>query len=377
MNILFDENITSGAKAFSALGTARAMPGRFISRDDLADIDALFVRSVTKVNAHLLDNTPVRFVATATSGTDHIDREYLAKNNIGFSDASGSNANSVAEYVTAALLVLANRYNVTLKDLSIGVVGVGHVGTRVVEKARALGMTVLCNDPPRARRECDFDSVPLHDILKCNVVTIHTPLTYDGIEPTFHLIGKKEISALEKNAILIQTSRGAVVDEKALLDRLQNGVPLHPVLDVWENEPTPMPALIEVADIATPHIAGYSQTGKIAATAIVYTAACHYFAVEPVWHPSPLPKNMPLPKIILSPQDDAKTRLRNAVVSLYDIIADDTRMRGIFNCAEAEYATYFDELRKNYPIRLEFPYAEVHGKTEDIAFELSALGFTL
>lgn len=377
MNILYDENIPCGAQAFSTLGSTRSMSGRDITREYLSDIDALFVRSVTKVNAQLLNGTPVRFVATATSGTDHIDHDYLEKNNIGFSDALGSNANSVAEYVTAALLVLSHRYNITLKGLTIGIIGVGNVGTRVAEKALALGMNVLLNDPPRAREEEAFISTPLQDILHCDVVTVHTPLTHDGMDPTFHLIGEKEIHTLKENTILIQPSRGAVVDCTALLARLQNGPALHAVLDVWENEPSPMPALVDAVDIATPHIAGYSWTSKIAATADVYNAACRFFNVKSSWQPPSLPENMSPPKVVLSPEDDASTQLRKAVLSVYDIIADDSRMREILNLPTTEHAAFFDGLRKSYPIRLEFPYAEVAEKTEEIAAELSGIGFTL
>ena len=200
MKILFDENIPYGLDAFSSLGNAESITGREISPADLENIDILFVRSVTKVNKALLKNSTVKFVATATSGSDHIDKEYLQKNNIGFSDAIGSNANSVAEYFTAALLEIAARHNFSLKGKSVGIIGVGHVGSLVEKKANALGMIVLLNDPPRQRAETDFNGCSLDEALAADIVTLHVPLTKDGPDPTFHLLNEENLQKIKSGA---------------------------------------------------------------------------------------------------------------------------------------------------------------------------------
>ena len=195
MNILFDENIPYGLDAFSSLGNAKSIAGREISPADLKDIDILFVRSVTKVNETLLKESNVKFVATATSGSDHIDKEFLKKNNIGFSDAIGSNANSVAEYFVAALLEISERHNFSLEGKTVGIIGVGHVGSLVEKKARALGMIPILNDPPRQRAEKDFNGCSLDEALEADIVTFHVPLTKDGPDPTFHLLNEKRLKS--------------------------------------------------------------------------------------------------------------------------------------------------------------------------------------
>jgi erythronate-4-phosphate dehydrogenase len=376
MLILFDENIPFGAEAFGTLGETRACAGRSMTRADVHDIDLLFVRSVTKVNAALLEDSAVKFVATATSGSDHIDAEYLAQRGIPWCDAIGSNANSVAEYVVAALLELAARYEFELTGKSMGVIGVGHVGSLVVEKARALGLEVVQNDPPRQRAEPDFPGASLQEALACDIVSVHTPLTKDGPDPTFHLLNEDRVRSLHPGAILVQPSRGAVVDCAALARCLAEGRQLMTVLDVWEGEPAIDAELLGMVDIGSPHIAGYSWTSKVLATKMIYDAACRFAGVAPSWTPPVLPDGMTAPVIDLAGVAAADA-LRTAVCGVYDIMADDGRMRHLSALPVEEQGAYFDQLRKQYPVRLEFPQAEVRNATGEMRDVLDGLGFRI
>jgi len=377
MNILFDENIPYGLDAFSSLGNAKSIAGREISPADLKNIDILFVRSVTKVNETLLKGSSVKFVATATSGSDHIDKEFLKKNNIGFSDAIGSNANSVSEYFIASLLEIAERYNFSLEGKSVGIIGVGHVGSLVEKKARALEMIPILNDPPRQRAEKDFDGCSLDEALAADIVTFHVPLTKDGLDPTFHLLDEKALQKMNCGAILVQASRGAVHDTAALKKAIKEKKLLC-AIDVWENEPNIDIDLLELTEIASPHIAGYSWTSKVFATQIIYEAACKFFNEKPAWIPPELPPNFSAPEINFNQQKmPIETDIKYAVNSVYDIILDDKKMRLITNEPPGNRGKYFDSLRKKYPVRVEFHQAIVNNPPEEIKKQLSGLGFVV
>ena len=218
LRIIADENIPFAREAFEPLGTLTLVKGR--ERPPVENADALIVRSVTKVTPDLLDGSPVRFVGTATIGMDHIDTGYLHDSGIGFASAPGSNAESVAEYVTAALLVHARDKGITLAGKSIAVIGVGNVGSRVVNKCRALGMTVLKNDPPLAEKTGDSSFLKLDDVIGADFVTFHVPLTREGRWPTWHMAGPELLG--EMKGVLINTSRGSVVDGTALENALGN-----------------------------------------------------------------------------------------------------------------------------------------------------------
>lgn len=313
MKLVADPNIPMVREAFSAFDIT-LIPGRAIHPASVRDADALLVRSVTPVNASLLAGSRVRFVGTATIGTDHVDTGYLAQTGIGFASAAGSNANSVAEYVVAALLELAERHKFRLRDKSLGVIGVGNVGSRVVRYARALGMRVLQNDPPLGLHERAFEA---------DIVTVHVPL----LETTQHMFHHDNLEKF----ILINTSRGAVVDNRALLKAIDGARVAGAVLDVWENEPNISPELLDVVDIGTPHIAGYSLDGKVNGVHMIYEAACRHFGLEPVWKPV-------LPPVQPVQISDFKRQ--------YDIVADDAALRADIRG--------FDRLRAEYPVRREF-----------------------
>ncbi|MCP4709420.1 MAG: 4-phosphoerythronate dehydrogenase, partial [Planctomycetes bacterium] len=216
MKIVADENIACVKEVFSSLGDVQAFPGRCITRDHLLDANILLVRSITNVNADLLESTPVRFVGTSTIGTDHIDLDYLRRHNISFASAVGSNANSVAEYVLTAIYHIAHLNNIDLNNKTLGIIGVGNIGSILERKAPALGLTPLPNDPPLQRQTNDPRFVSLAEVLQADIITLHVPLTHDGPDPTFHLLNENNLSHFKPYTILINTSRGPVIDNLAL-----------------------------------------------------------------------------------------------------------------------------------------------------------------
>ena len=343
MRIVADENIPFAREAFGRLGEVTIAKGRAITRETVRDADALFVRSVTRVNAGLLDGTAVKFVATATIGFDHVDAEYLRARAIGFASAPGSNANSVAEYVVAALLVLARRRGFRLEGKTVGVVGVGNVGNRLVRKAEALGMKVLQNDPPLQRQTGDARFLPLEALFESDILTFHVPLTRAGPDATFHMINDDLLARLKSGAILINTARGAVADSAAVVRAVESGRLGGLVLDVFEGEPSINPALVERADIATPHIAGYSYDGKINGTVMVYRAACEFFGRPAEWDPTGSLPDPPHPRLTARSDCDDEEALREIVLTVYDIEADDRRLRRILELPPAERGPYFDQ----------------------------------
>lgn len=241
----------------------RTFEGRIVTRSDIVDCDAVFVRSVTRVNESLLGLTNVRFVGSATSGRDHLDEAFLRRNNIVVATAHGMNAPTVAQYVLYVLLRWVQQYEVPLSNAVLGVVGYGAIGRIVAWLGQQLGMRVLINDPPLEEEHFPFPAayevVPLQELLsRSDVVTLHVPLTRDGRHPTLGLIGVEELTRLKSHSLLINTSRGGVVDEIALLLHLQSGAPLATAVDVWEGEPLPNIDLVQAVWFPTPHVAGYS-----------------------------------------------------------------------------------------------------------------------
>ncbi len=354
IKIVADENIPKVKEIFSNIGVVKLLPGRNITSKELCDADVLLVRSVTPVDSDLLSRSNVRFVGTATIGTDHVDIDYLNNEGISFSSAPGSNARSVAEYITAALLTLARRKKVPLRGQSIGVVGAGNVGSRVVKKAEALGMTVIKNDPPLARRTGDDSYRPIDEVLECDYITLHVPLEKGGPDPTHHLVNEEFIDALRPETMLFNSSRGAVVKGQALKKALVSDKIKGAVLDVWENEPAIDHQLVELVDIATPHIAGYSLDGKYAGVEMLYRALCGELDLEPDVDIESLKPKPGVQDITVHDISNFNESLLSIVKKVYDITEDDRKLRGIFSLHDSEHAEYFDDLRKNYPVRREF-----------------------
>ncbi len=363
-------------EAFSTLGETVVLEGRSIGADDVRDADLLAIRSTTPINAELLNGSSVRFVGTATIGTDHLDVDYLEANGIQWCFSPGCNANSVSEYFTAALLSLAHRHEFSLRGKTLGVIGVGNVGRRVVEKGLALGMTVLQNDPPRERDEAPTDQFVNLDTLlsESDIVAVHVPITKTGPDATFHMANKGFFAAMRKGAIFINAARGPVVCSDDLLNAINTEHLSHVVLDTWEGEPEIRMDMLKAVDIGTPHIAGHSFEGKVAGTVMVYEAACRCLEKEPTWTPDDLLPPPAVPIITIDAANRAEADLLWDVVrQVYNIEEDDVRLREDTD----DMRTHFDHLRKNYPIRREFRFTSVATINADpqLVDTLRALGF--
>jgi erythronate-4-phosphate dehydrogenase len=380
VQIVADENIPFVAECFSSVGEVKTIPGREITPGVIADADVLLVRSITPVDSDLLAGSKVRFVGTATIGFDHIDIEYLLRNNIGFASAPGSNANSAAEYVIAALLSIANRHSIDLEGKSIGIIGVGNVGGRVAKKVSALGMKTYLNDPPLQRQTGDSKYLPIEELFNCDFLTLHTPLTFEGEDKTFHLTDETFFKSLKKGCIFINASRGGVVDSSALKAAIEESRLCATVLDVWENEPNIDVALLEMVDIGTPHIAGYSLDGKIAGMIMIYKATCEYFELDVKYDIDSFLPVPAIPELKINTQSvSGQDALLKVVEKIYDIKADDVRLRRMLEESVKERGKYFDSLRRNYPVRREFQNTRiiVEDKNSSLAGKLKGIGFLL
>ena len=371
MKILVDENMPYAQQLFSELGEVKAVPGRPVPEKELIDADALMVRSITKVNSSLLNNTPVKFVGTATAGFDHVDTEWLSEANIAFSSAPGCNAIAVVEYVFSSLLLLAERDNFDLRDKTVGIVGVGNVGGRLHHRLSAWGVKTLLCDPPRAANGDDESFVSLDVLLEqADVLTFHTPLNISGEYKTFHLMDEPRLSNLRAGTILINASRGEVVDNQALLQQLKLGQQLSVILDVWEPEPNLDTELLDWVDIGTPHIAGYTLEGKARGTTQVYEAYCKFLGKP---YEVSLSSLLPKPDISSITFNGKLTQgqLKRLVHLVYDVRRDDAALRDV-----AAIAGEFDKLRKHYQERREWSSLEILCDDAQTAIQLNALGFT-
>jgi erythronate-4-phosphate dehydrogenase len=371
MKIVADENIPLLHELFGGLGDIVTRPGRAISPADVRDAEVLLVRSVTPVGPALLAGSQVRFVGTATIGTDHLDSAWLAAAGIGVRAAPGCNALAVAEYVVAALLELQAALP---SGGLLGVVGLGNVGTQVARLAAALGWRVVGHDPFVERP--GLAQLPLPTLLaEADVVCLHTPLTQGGPHPTRHLIDAAALARLKPDAVLLNAGRGAVVDNQALRHHLAHTT-RRVVLDVWEPEPALDPALLAQVAYGSPHIAGYSQEGKWRGSQQVYEGLCRHLGCKPVLHYSAFAGGDVGPVLTLPGSDDAAATVRAAVRQAYDIRLDDTALRRAQD--EADPAAAFDRLRKHYRPRREFPAHRIRLPAADPAAPvLAGLGFRL
>jgi len=333
------------------------LPGAKITADDVKDADVIFTRTRTKCNESLLKNSRVKLIATATIGYDHIDTDYCDAAGIRWVNAPGCNSGSVQQYITAAIATLAWQWNLRFSELTLGIIGVGHVGSKVEQIARALGMHVLLNDPPRADREGPEAFTSLDRLLpESDIVTIHTPLTKEAPYPTYHLASGDFFDRMKKGAIFINTSRGPVTDSQALIKGAPPPYPIRRdswlsgyILDVWEGEPHPDASLLTDAFIGTPHIAGYSSDGKANGTAACIHEFCTFFGLKALkdWRP----ENIPPPPMatVFSLDGTGKSHeqiIFEAVTHTYPIWEDSARLK---NSAES-----FEEQRGGYWIRREF-----------------------
>jgi len=378
MLIIADENIPGVDDAFSSFGEVRKLHGRHMTASDIKDAEVLLVRSITKVNEELLSGSKVKFVGSATIGTDHVDLDWLRQQDICFSNAPGCNAVSAAEYVLAAVLKLAHQQEMNLTEKTVGIIGCGNVGSRVKARFEAMGISCLVCDPPRAEKEGDTGFADMQAISRADIVTVHVPLVTQGRHPTLGLLDASFISQLNPGTTLINTSRGDVMNEQALKQRLIQQADLNTVLDVWENEPAIDAELVALASIATPHIAGYSIDGKLRATGRLHDAYSHFINQPPVWdYRQVLPK--PAEPIITLPDGAITAVISEALSKAYDITRDDSALRLLFEDDSIDAAAGFDLLRKQYPVRRECSAYGIRGEilSDTVRSALQAFGFEL
>lgn len=338
MKIVADENIPMLDEYFSSQADIIKKPGRKIVRDDLVAADILLVRSVTKVDHQLLQDTPVKFVGTATTGIDHLDVDWLQQHDILWASADGCNVNAVVQYVLAVVAALQLKRFLPERDARAAVIGVGKIGSRVAGMLQKLGFSVWLCDPLRAEQEKNFPHIPLEQLTDVDFITIHTPLTTTGLYLTYHLLQKDFFTRQKERAIIVNTSRGAVIN---FADLKQYGHHLHWCLDVWEYEPVIDLAVLERAEIATPHIAGYSLQAKLRATEMIYQALVKQGFM----------RSNDIKKTILPEQKIITKSWRENVLKIFNPLFITKEMKEKLRF-DTEH--HFDVIRKQYQNRLEF-----------------------
>lgn len=337
--IVIDDKIPYIKETISKL-TNRAVyiPGNMIGNDDIRDADALIIRTRTHCDAQLLKGSNVKFVATATIGYDHIDTNFMEQAGIKWINCPGCNASSVAQYIDAVLTLIKTEKHIDIQKQTIGIVGCGHVGKKVVEVAKRKGMNILICDPPRSDAEGEKGFVSMEHIAKeADIITFHVPLTKEGRYPTYHLANETLFDSLSKRPIIINSSRGAVVDNEALLYAINYNKVKDAVIDTWENEPNINKELLKRVWIGTPHIAGYSADGKTNADNMVISALCEFFSLpmQPAICPPEIPNADLCPK-----NEDERT------LFFYNPIPESNKLK-----LEPEKFEWF---RNNYPLRREY-----------------------
>lgn len=373
MKILADAHIPYLQGVAEQFGEAEYLPGNEFSKETIKGKDALIVRTVTHFGEEILSGSSVKLICSATIGFDHIDTAYCDANGIAWRTAPGCNANSVEQYVTASLLFLAEKYNFKLTEKTIGIVGVGNVGSRVEIACKKLGMHVLLNDPPREEtgrlgEEEKAEFVDLETIKReADIITFHTPLTKTGKHKTFHLADEDFFNSLSKKPFIINSGRGSVVDNQALKKAMKEDNVTGAVIDCWENEPDIDTDLLEMADIATPHIAGYSADGKWMATKMSVENLKDFFrsAVTPEFEPLP----PPLHPVINLQEVEPDKQLAHAVWHTYNPMKETVELKSAVG--------KFYWFRSNYPLRREYKAYTIVNADAGVAHMLEKLGFNI
>lgn len=349
LNILADQNIFQLEKFIPdghnilLFDPAEGIP------DKLSSADALLIRTVTKINENSIGDhiNRLRFIGTASSGTDHVDIPYLEKKGIHFASAAGCNARAVAEYIATCLLIWSHTYNEDLTKLTVGIIGVGHVGSEVDKLLGKMNISTILYDPPRQEREPDFISSTMNEVLAADILTFHVPLNLEGKYATFHWLNKVRLEGNYK--MIINASRGGVVDEQALMDAFDNGMTEHLILDVWEKEPNFRMGMAERAFIATPHIAGYSHQAKINATRMICDDLIDFYKLK-----EPAKAKLSDADCRNFQFDDRSIELKNVIQTLNPLLDYDSELRKIMRLEPDEKSPAFRKLRVNKPFRLEY-----------------------
>lgn len=369
LDIVIDENIAF-PEAFELFGRVRKVKGREISNSILKDCDILIIRSVTTVNEKLLDNTKIKFVGTATSGIDHLDINLLNEKKIFFADAKGCNSFAVAEYVIVAITKLLADSDEDFNNKKIGIIGYGNIGTKVAEMCKALGMNVKINDPPLKRIYKNFSSASLEEILECDIITLHIPLTFLGEDKTYNLLDEN-LSLIRDEAILINTSRGGVINEKTLLKILERKK-IRLVTDVWSDEPRINTELLNKSSISTPHIAGYSIEGKVNGSKMIFEKLNTFLGTN--YH-FDFNDNSILKEEIKFEGEFNSKNLNYLLRKIYDIEKDSLDTKKMLEINQQERANYFDQMRKKYTHRKSFKSYAIKTSDNSLIKILEALRF--
>ena len=374
MKIVIDHKIPFIKGVLEPYAEVVYLPGDRITRHDVANADALITRTRTKCDESLLKDSSVKFIATATIGYDHIDTGWCQDNGITWTNAPGCNSGSVHQYMASVLATLSTHFGFVFEEKTLGIVGIGNVGTKIARLGKALGMQILMNDPPRAEKEGPALFVPLDEILNMSdIITLHVPLKCSGPHQTHHLFDRETIGQLLYRTILINSSRGEVVDNTALKTALKNRKIGAAALDVWENEPHIDLELLPLLNIATPHIAGYSADGKANGTAMSVQALSRFFGLPLTgWYPSELPcPAQPLRFELDCRGKSLQQCICEAIWQSYAVNDDDGFLR--------DSPATFEKQRGDYPVRREFSAFTVAVKNAipDIEDRLQTIGFSV
>ena len=367
INLVTDDTILLLDELFGDLAKITRVNGRSINSEQVANADALVLRSTAKVTPALLKGSKVQFVGTCTIGTDHLATDYMDANSIVWRNAPGCNAAGVADYVIACLNHAWQTLGIDPSQQTIGIVGAGNVGGQLAQRLQKAGFNLLQCDPPKADGGHQ-GYVELDELLaRCQIVCLHTPLTKTGAHATDNLLHEQRIKNLAKGTVLISAGRGEVVDQQALLERQKTHQDLHLFMDVWHQEPNIDKSLFDYCHCVTPHIAGHSLEGKVRGTYMIYEDFCKHFGLPSKHNLDDLIPKPDLSMLQLNPTAEAKQVLALACGNVYPLMQDNARMREDND---------FDWLRKNYPVRREFSSLKLRGITDaKTSAMMSGLGF--
>ncbi|MBU2863085.1 4-phosphoerythronate dehydrogenase [Reinekea forsetii] len=373
-NIVADENMPNVEPWFAPFAKSiRRVAGRTLTASALKDADVLLVRSITQVNKHLLSGTPVKFVGSATIGTDHIDQSFLKQQSIPLYHAPGCNAQSVVDWLLSVLCRLHIEHELNWSKKVVGVIGVGHVGSKVANRLKQFGTKVLVCDPVKNANGELPEHIDIESLLsQSDIVCVHAPHTRSGDYPTHQMLNADRLSLMPKNSWLINAGRGPVTEESALLEaRVKNA--LNVVLDVWPNEPNVNVSLLEAVHLASPHVAGYSLEGKFKGTEMLARAFAKEFGLTSI-------KSVPLPTGVtvdarLFEKSDVEQWASEIVLALYDPARDTAVMRFSAGKNQLDVST-FDALRKEYPTRREIASTAIAHAPKVLEDRLKKFGFT-
>ncbi|MFT4071914.1 MAG: 4-phosphoerythronate dehydrogenase [Dysgonamonadaceae bacterium] len=369
MKFIADAHIPFLKGLLEQYGEAVYLDGKAFTNESIADADALFIRTVTKINEELLRNTRVKAVFSATIGFDHIDTDYCKRNGIAWFNAPGCNSGSVRQYITSALIEIGRLKGFAPEGKTLGIIGLGNVGKKVAEAAKRLGMRVLKYDPPRELNEGSREFCKLTTIAEeADIITFHTPLVKEGDYPTFHLGDRRFFDSLKRKPVIINSARGPIIETRALKEAIKEGKVSGSIIDCWENEPSIDRELLSMVDIATPHIAGYSADGKGNATRMSLESLSAFFNLNPLSADQVrIPR--PTPDIIDLNSFSQQNRIEETLLSTYPILSESNLLKH-----QPEKFTFF---RENYPLRRENQAYTVVNYTPEEKEQLQQWGFKL